>query len=95
MNIEKENTFHRFTNNNHPSASNSTLNSSSSYQNYKSAQSGILPPLKETNKFSSWAEKSVLDQVDELIMLEGENGNVAKHSEIGRITKSKTKKDES
>jgi hypothetical protein len=27
----------------------------------------LLAPLKDTNKFSSWADKSVFDSVDELI----------------------------
>ena len=34
--------------------------------NYKSSGS-ILPPLKETNKFSSWAEKSLVEQAEEII----------------------------
>jgi hypothetical protein len=34
--------------------------------NYKSSGQ-ILPPLKETNKFSSWAEKSLMEQAEEII----------------------------
>eukprot|EP00347_Sterkiella_histriomuscorum_P014101 403362163 len=36
-------------------------------QNPKSQSTSNLPPLKETNKFSSWADKSLFDQVDELL----------------------------
>lgn len=40
----------------------------SSSSQLKQAQStNNLPPLKETNKFSSWADKNLFDQVDELL----------------------------
>jgi hypothetical protein len=62
MNKEKENAFSRFTSttinipqyiNNHP---NQSITS-----NYKSASNASLPPLKEANKFSSWADKSLFE----------------------------------
>lgn len=44
---------------------------SSSGSNSKSHSTSNLPPLKETNKFSSWADKrDLFDQVDELMMFE-------------------------
>lgn len=36
-------------------------------QGTKSQSTSNLPPLKEANKFSSWADKSIFDQVDELL----------------------------
>jgi hypothetical protein len=46
------------------------MNSASSKQAMSTSN---LPPLKEKNKFSSWADKNLFDQVDELLFEQENN----------------------
>lgn len=63
-NIQKSMQFNRASNwSSTTTSSNSMLISSTA----KSNSTSNLPPLKETNKFSSWTDKSLFDQVDEIL----------------------------
>ena len=64
----------------------SGLSSGSSSSSYlKQAQStNNLPPLKETNKFSSWADKNLFDQVDELLF-EQDNQTPSSGSQTSKL----------
>lgn len=67
MNREKENSFLSSSKLPQRSTTNWPITNSNGvgYGNQKST--GALPPLKETNKFSSWADKSLFDQVDDIL----------------------------
>lgn len=59
MNMEKENSYSKSSIGRSQWVNNQSNSGMSA--NQRSVSSSILPPLKETNKFSSWADKSIFD----------------------------------